>query len=162
MHFKVMMYKIRNGVIRLKIHDFTSDGFTNVYFISHRYEIFANHIKCQKMWPWKWRSRRRISDLRHSTGNVRFYIVDSFQNFSCQATYINTNDNTHTHTHTYTHSEKQGADYRHKLHGRFSYKCRRIHPWAIARCIIRNKIYLTTYIGQHTSDKIYRTNISHL
>ena len=47
-------------------------------------------------------------DLHRSTGTVRYYTGDYFQNFSYSATYIYAKSG-HTHTHTHTHTALTGV-----------------------------------------------------
>ena len=66
------------------------------------YEIFAIHIKCQKFDRENEGKDHGVEkqELRRSTENVRFYIVDFFsQNFSYLITYVYTQTHILTNTH---------------------------------------------------------------
>ena len=93
------------------------------------YEIFAKQIKCQKVWPWIWRSRSRIrknwllpfewncsipyrwffrilATWEHTfmqTGNTHTHLHTHTHKHTRAHTHIHTHTHTHVHLHTHTH-----------------------------------------------------------
>ena len=88
------------------------------------YEIFSNQIKFHKFYLENKGQDHggEKQDLRRSTRNDRFYIIDFF--FRILATLEHTLCKlvTYTHTHTYTQSDRQGDDYMQNLRSRLPKK----------------------------------------
>ena len=110
---KITTHNIRIDAIQWQIHYFLFefDGNSNVYSVSPFSRCL--HITYNPKFDLANEGQgqgREKRDLCYSTGNVRFYIGDFFQNFGYVATNVYAKGHTHTHTRaqTYIHSERQG------------------------------------------------------
>ena len=82
------MNEIRGDVIRQQIHDFLSDGNSNVCQISHRLRDIR---ETSKMLYEDHGQGEEEQDLRYSSGNVRIHVRDFFpQNLRKLITYTET------------------------------------------------------------------------
>ena len=79
------------------------DGNSNVWSISHHFEICTKIIKFQKFDLENERQGQRVErDLRHSIGNVRFHIGEFFSEFYLPVNIHYEKGHTHTLIHTDT------------------------------------------------------------
>ena len=80
---RVMMYNIRNGAMRLPIHDFVFDVSTVRYTSHHLWDICQTDKIVQKF---DLKMKVKVKNERNKTENVQIYIGDFFQNFIYKAT----------------------------------------------------------------------------